>query len=98
MIGIWYSMLCINFIGIDLIENLFQRANITTWNIYHGSKGLLIFLSIILFSLSIKHYHFRERNEIANEQAMIEEIYERELLLNNSEQEDSYSVSLEESD
>ena len=92
MIGIWYSMLCINYIGIDLIENLFQRVDITTWNIYHGSKGLLIFLSIVLFSLSSKHYHFRERNEIVNEQAMIEEIYERELLLNNSEQEDSYSV------
>ena len=36
MIGIWYSMLCISYIGIDLIEILFQRANITTWNIYHG--------------------------------------------------------------
>ena len=92
MIGIWYSMLCINYIGIDLIDILFQRANITTWNIYHGSKGLLIFLSIILFSLSSKHYHFRERSEIVNEQAMIEEIYERELLLNNSQQEDVYSV------
>ena len=96
MIGIWYSMLCINYIGIDLIEILFQRANITTWNIYHGSKGLLIFLSIILFSLSSKHYHFRERSEIVNRQAMIEEIYERELLLNNNEQGDLYSV--EESD
>ena len=98
MIGIWYSMLCINYIGIDLIEILFQRANITTWNIYHGSKGLLIFLSIVLFSLSSKHYHFRERSETVNEQAMIEEIYERELLLNNIEQEDSYSVSVEEID
>ena len=88
MIGIWYSMLCINYIGIDLIEILLQRANITTWNIYHGLKGLLIFLSIVLFSLSSKHYHFRERNEIVNERAMIEEIYERELLLNNNEQED----------
>ena len=90
MIGIWYSMLCINYIGMDLVEILFQRANIITWNIYHGSKGLLIFLSIILFSLSSKHYHFRERNEIVNEQAIIEEIYERELLLNNNEQEDLY--------
>ncbi len=92
MIGIWYSMLCINYSGIDLIEILFQRANITTWNIYHGSKGLLIFLSIILFSVSSKHYHFRERSEIVNEQAMIEEIYERELLLNNNEQHVLYSV------
>ena len=92
MIGIWYSMICINYIGIDLIENLLQNANITTWNIYHGSKGLLIFLSIILFSMSSKHYHFRKRSEIVNEQAIIEEIYERELLLNNSEQKDSYSV------
>ncbi len=34
----------------------------------------------------------KKRSEIVNEQAMIEEIYERELLLNNNEQEDLYSV------
>ena len=74
-------MLVINYSGVDVIEILFQRADITKWNMYHGCKGLLIFLSIILFSLSSKHYHFRERNEVVNEQTMIEEIYERELLL-----------------
>ena len=42
--------------------------------------------AIILFSLVCKHYRFRERNEIVNEQAIIEEQYERELLLNDESQ------------
>ena len=47
----------------------------TTWNIYHGVKGFGIFLSIVSFSLAHKIYHYRERDEIVNEQAIIEEHY-----------------------
>ena len=42
----------------------------TTWNIYHGVKGLGIFLSIVSFCLVYKVYHYRERDEIVNEQAI----------------------------
>ena len=40
----------------------------------------------MLFFLVSKNYHYRERDEIVNEQAIIEEHYERELLLNSSSQ------------
>ena len=60
----------------------------TTWNIYHGVKGLGIFLSIASFCLVYKFYCYRERDEIVNEQAIIEEQYERELLLNRDDEED----------
>ena len=57
------------------------------WNIYHGIKGI----SIIPFSLVYRYYRYRERNEIVSEQTIIEEQYERELLMNESEDTDSSS-------
>ena len=51
-------------------------------------KGLGIFLSLAAFSLVYKFYRYRERNEIVNEQAIIEEQYERELLFNRDEEDD----------
>ena len=49
-------------------------------------KGLGIFLSIVSFSLVYKFYQYHERDEIVNEQAIIEEQYERELLFNSDEE------------
>ena len=50
-----------------------------SWNIYHGIKGFVLFLSIVSFLFVHKFYHYRERDEIVNEQAIIEEQYEGEL-------------------
>ena len=84
LIGIWYSMLAIKYSlvnNLDIHPFLLEEDN---WNIYHGIKGFCIFLSILCFSLVCKNYQYRQKNEIVNEQAMIEEQYERELLLNSS--------------
>ena len=85
LIGMWYSMLSIRyFIGSipNIYSSLFEE---NLWNFYRGVKGFCIFTSIICFSLVCKYYQYRKRDEIVNEQAMIEEQYERELLLNSSE-------------
>ena len=83
LIGIWYSLLSIKYL---LINNLDRYYFLETnqWSIYNGFKGFGIFLSIAFFSFVSKHYHYRERNEVVNEQAIIEEQYERELLMNES--------------
>ena len=47
-------------------------------------KVLEYCISIIAFSIVFQAYKYRERDEIVNEQAIIEEIYERELLLNSA--------------
>ena len=39
---------------------------------------------MIIFSSICKHYQCRRRDEIVSEQAIIEDQYERELLLNSS--------------
>ena len=91
LIGIWYSTTSINFPLIHLLDTDSSTSETIPWNIYHGIKGIGIFLSIISFSLVYRYYRYRERNEIVNEQNIIEEQYERELLMNQSEDTDSSS-------
>ena len=81
LIGIWYASFSIKYFTVGVLDVYMVEE--TTWNIYHGVKGFSIFLSIVLFSLVCKFYRYRERDEIVNEQAIIEEQYERELLLNS---------------
>ena len=85
LIGIWYANLSIKYLVVNILDGYIVET--TTWNIYHGVKGFGIFLSIVSFSLVYKFYRYRERDEIVNEQAIIEEQYERELLFNNDEEE-----------
>ena len=80
LIGIWYASFSIKYFTVGVLDVYMVEE--VTWNIYHGVKGFSIFLSIIFFSLVCKFYRYRERDEIVNEQAIIEEQYERELLLN----------------
>ena len=83
LIGLWYSQLSIKYMIINTLDTYPPYLDSVHWNIYHGIKGIGIFLSIIFFSIVCKYYRYRERNEVVNEQAIIEEQFERELL-NNS--------------
>ena len=88
LIGVWYSTKSIKFLIVNVLDELLPLNNDMTWSVYQGSKGFVIFLSIMLFFLVSKNYHYRERDEIVNEQAIIEEHYERELLLNSSSEDE----------
>ena len=91
LIGIWYSTFSVKYM-IDILETHLLFLESSPWSIYHGIKGFGIFLSILSFSIIYKSYRYRERNEIVNEQAIIEEQYERELLNNSSEDNVSYET------
>ena len=91
LIGIWYSTTSIKFVAIHMLDTSSSTSETIPWNIYHGIKGISIFLSIISFSSVYRYYRYRERNEIVNVQTIIEEQYERELLMNESEDTDSSS-------
>ena len=83
LVGLWYSMLSIKSFFINIIDTQVPMDT-TEFNIYHGTKGVAIFISLAAFSIVCKKYKYREKNEIVNEQAMIEEQYERELLMNSN--------------
>ena len=84
LIGIWYSMLSVKYMIVYVLDTRMFLKDASEWNLYHGIKGTFIFISIMIFSSICKHYKYRRRDEIVNEQAIIEEQYERELLLNSS--------------
>ena len=84
LIGMWYSMLSIKYFMVNILDIYPPFLEETIWNVYQGVKGCCIFVSIIFFSMVYKWYEYRKRDEIVNEQAIIEEQYERELLLNSS--------------
>ena len=90
LIGVWYSMLAIKYFIVDVLDDHFHALSLIPWNIYHAIKGLLILLSVIAFSFVASKYRYRERNETDNNQAIIEEIFERELLFNTDEEDSSY--------
>ena len=84
LIGVWYSMLSVKYMVVYVLDTHMFLKDASEWNLYHGIKGACIFISIIIFSSMCKQYQYRRRDEIVNEQAIIEEQYERELLLNSS--------------
>ena len=97
LIGIWYSLLSIQFVGINTIKTSLIAADSTNqWIIYCGIKGFSIFISLLLYSKVSKGYCYRERDEVINEQAMIEEVYERELLLEDSRYESEEEIAVNE--
>ena len=84
LIGIWYSTSSVKYMVIGVLDTHPLFLESSPWSIYHGIKGFGIFVSILSFSIIYKSYRYRERNEIVNEQAIIEEQYERELLNNEA--------------
>ena len=89
LIGIWYAMLSIQYMGMNLVKATLDDSKNSEWCIYGGVEGLCIFVSIVLYFVACKYYHYRERDEVVNEQAIIEDLYERELMY---ETEDSQST------
>ena len=85
LFGVWYSMLAIKYTLINVLDDQFHSLTVIPWNIYHGIKGFFIFLSIIAFSFVCAKHRFRERSETDNNHTVIEEMFERELLLNSNE-------------
>ena len=81
LIGIWYASLAGGYV-LQLVESapIFTSKRVT-WEVFHEVKAFLIFLSLMLFLCVSKWYRYRLRDEVVNEQFLVEEIYERELTL-----------------
>ena len=93
MVGVWYAMLSIKYF-ITTIDTAIVYYQLTerTWIIYESIKIGIIGLSLIIFGISCRWYRYRERDEVVNIQGMIEEIYERELLQQENEDDDEDTV------
>ena len=90
MVGVWYAMLSIKYF-ITTIDSaiVYYHLMESTWIIYESIRIGIIGLSLIIFGISCRWYRYRERDEVVNVQGMIEEIYERELLQHENEEDSS---------
>ena len=79
LIGIWYALLAVDYLAVGISE-IFLK-DITTWEVFHEAKAFLIFLSLMSYLLLSQNYSYRVRDEVVNEQFLVEEIYDRELAL-----------------
>ena len=79
LIGIWYALLAINYLLIESSE-LYTITN-TSWLSLHSVKAFLILCSLIVYVCFARRYQYRLRDEVVNEQYLVEEIYDRELTL-----------------
>ena len=91
MVGIWYAMLSIKYFITTIDTAIFDYYHLMerVWIIYESIKIGIIGLSLIIFGISCRWYRYRERDEVVNVQGMIEEIYERELLQQENEEDSS---------
>ena len=92
MVGIWYAMLSIKYFIATIDSAIIYHLMKSTWIIYESIKIGIIGLSLIIFGISCRWYRYRERDEVVNVQGMIEEIFERELLQQENENDDEDTV------
>ena len=77
LIGVWYAMLAANYVLLQTSELYIHAGD--AWLTFQAAKAFLILVSFAIYLCMSKHYHYRLRDEVVNEQFLVEEIYEREL-------------------
>ena len=78
LIGIWYATFALQYLATYAPDEVINSNY--TWIIFHGVRAFFILVSLIVYCCVAKRYHYRLRDEIVNEQFLVEEIYERQLL------------------
>ena len=81
LIGLWYASLSVHYLLVEVPDIYIPLTDGTTWEIIQEVKAFLIALSLIFFTYVSGRYRYRVRDEVVNEQYLIEEIYEREIKL-----------------
>ena len=75
LIGLWYATFSIRYLVVIILDYFITEKR--SWLISEGVKGFLILVSLVLFSCMSRCYHYRQRDEVVNEQLMIEDTHER---------------------
>ena len=79
LIGLWYASLSICYLLVEIPETYITGA--AGWQIFHEVKAFLIAMCLFLYLYVSERYHYRIRDEVVNEQFLVEEVYEREFQL-----------------
>ena len=74
LIGLWYGTHSIRYLLVAILAD-FATKKADFWYIYQACKGVVIVISLMLYSFAAWHYKKRARDEVVNIQHMIEEIH-----------------------
>ena len=81
LIGLWYASLSVHYLLVEVPDIYIPLTDGTTREVFQEVKAFLIALSLIFFAYVSGRYRYRVRDEVVNEQYLIEEIYEREFII-----------------
>ena len=79
LISIWYALSAQRYIVQTLALYVIEEDK--DWLIFHGVKAIVMLLSLLFYCCVAKRYSYRLRDEVVNEQYLVEEVYDRELRL-----------------
>ena len=79
LIGIWYAMYSIKYIIIAVQGNFLTTSS--SWYLCQGCKVAGTLVSLLVYTIAVRKYKNRERDEVVNIQQMIEDVHERNLNL-----------------
>ena len=90
IVGIWYAMFSLKILVVNIVDIVtfidFKKEK--AWIIYESIRIGIIGLSLIIFGISCRWYHYRERDEVYNLQGTIADIFEEELTKHNEDSSD----------
>ena len=78
LIGFWYATFALQYLATYTPDEKIESY--IMWIIFHGVRAFLILVSLIMYCCVAKRYRYRLRDEVVNEQFLVEEVYERQLL------------------
>ena len=79
LVSLWYASEAVSYLFIGVSEDYITDSK--AWKIYQSVKIGLIFISLVAYVVVSKRYRYCLRDEVVNEQYLVEEVYERELAL-----------------
>ena len=79
LVSLWYASQAVNYLFIGVPEIFITDSD--AWNIYQSVKIGLILISLVAYVVVSRRYRYRLRDEVVNEQYLVEEVYERRLAL-----------------
>ena len=79
LVSLWYASQAVSYLFIGVPEVYITDSE--AWKIYQSIKIGLILISLVAYVIVSRRYRYRLRDEVVNEQYLVEEVYERELAL-----------------
>ena len=95
LIGLWHTGYSVRLLVVGILDNFLTSE--FQWYVYQGAKTGFVFLFTAMFWWISRRYRYRQRDDVVNEQFLVEDTYSRYFdqrdRLQLSTDEDAYPLS-----